>query len=111
MACRCIRLVLKEMNEDLMMALLYLSVFPLSFDVAGAAEVLSLPSLHSRVAATLNALHSRGLLEYHAPHERYWMHPVVKANIVGISTDAGFSCNTARYATALVMNITCVSNG
>lgn len=103
-------MVLKELNEDLMMALLYLSVFPLSFDVAGAAEVLSLPSLHSRAAATLNALHSRGLLEYHAPYEKYWLHPVVKAVIVGIAADAGFSCNTARYATALEMGINCVSN-
>lgn len=89
-------MVLKEINEDMLMALLYLSVFPMSFDVAGAAEVLSMPSLHSRAAATLNALHKRGLLEYHAPHGKYWLHPVVKAVIVGIAADVGFSCNAAR---------------
>ena len=96
MAYRCLRLVFREMDEDLLMALLYLSVFPLSFDVAGAAEVLSMPLLHSRAAAVLNTLHARGLLEYHGPQERYWLHPIVKAVVVGIAADLGFSCNTAR---------------
>lgn len=80
------------------MALLYLSVFPLSFDVAGAAEVLSMPYLHSRAAAMLSTLYNRGLLEYHAPREKYWLHSVVKAAVQGIAADAGFSCETARCA-------------
>ena len=78
------------------MALLYLSVFPLSFNVAAAAEVMSMSNRYSHAAAMLNLLHNRGIVEYHAPHERYWLHPVVKAAVISIADAAQFSCDTAR---------------
>ncbi len=91
-----LRVVLASLDEDLLMALLYLSVFPLSFNVAAAAEVMSMSQRHSHAAAMLNLLHTRGILEYHAPHERYWLHPVVKAAVVSIAEAAQFSCEAAR---------------
>ena len=91
-----LRLVLASMDDDLLMALLYLSVFPLSFNVAAAAEVMAMPHRRTRASAMLGHLHSRGLLEYHAPHERYWLHPVVKAAVESVAVAATFSCQTAR---------------
>ena len=93
-----LRVVLASLDEDLLMALLYLSVFPLSFNVAAAAAVMSMSHRHSHAAAMLGLLHSRGVLEYHAAHERYWLHPLVKAAVSSVADAAQFSCETARYA-------------
>ncbi len=92
-----LRLVLAGLDEDLLMALLYLSVFPLSFNIAAAAEVMSMSQRHSHAAAILGLLHGRGILEYHAAHERYWLHPIVKAAVEAIAEAAQFSCETARH--------------
>lgn len=92
-----LRFILTSLDEDLLMALLYLSVFPLSFNTAAAAEVMSMSHRHSRAAAMLALLHSRGLVEYHAAHERYWLHPIVKAAVGAIAEAANFSCETARW--------------
>ena len=61
-----------------------------------ARQVLAMPLLHSRAAATLSSLHNRGLLEYCARRDKYCLHPVVKAAVEGIAADVGFSCDAAR---------------
>ena len=95
--CRCIRYIVSTLPDDILPALLLLSIFPGSFERRAAAEMLGMTSTAlSKTRSLLRILATCSLLQYSSLSERYIMHASVRACCRSLAQELGLTYESAR---------------